>query len=186
MSNRPLFSSDEDEHLENEGEGATVTAPPPAPTSPKAIAQKRKFDKIFNNDYNTGNLDFEEFGVPKVDQEYVDTYMESYVDSNTYHARMEVMEKIDTFFKDTDVGKVIGMKKKIPKQMLGKIYLMNKDAFKPGELTEVEYFTTLADYFGMSYEVLYENIPAIFRETLVRELDHKYSVLKRKGIRKLF
>jgi hypothetical protein len=50
----------------------------------------------------------------------------------------------------------------------------------------VEYFITIADYFGMSYEVLYENIPAIYREALVKELDDKYSILKKKGIRKLF
>lgn len=176
MSNKPLFNEEEDHEEEIGPEGESTPSPPP----------KRKFDKIFNNDYNTGNLDFEEFGVPRVDQEYVDAYMESYVDSNAYHARMEIMQKIDDFFKDTDIGKVIGMKKKIPKQMLGKIYLMNREAFKPGELSEVEYFTNLADYFGMSYEVLYENIPAVYRETLVRELDHKYQVLKKKGIRKLF
>ena len=29
-----------------------------------------KRDKIFNNDYNTGNLDFEEYDMPKVDTVY--------------------------------------------------------------------------------------------------------------------
>jgi hypothetical protein len=178
-----LFNTDDEDEIEDDPKPPEI---PPVKLSPIAAAKKKKFDKIFNNDYNTGNLEFEEFGVPRVDQEYVDAYMESYVDSNTYHARMEVMEKIDTFFKDTDIGKIIGMKKKIPKQLLGKIYLVNKEAFNPGELTEVEYFITIADYFGMSYEVLYENIPAIYREALVKELDDKYSILKKKGIRKLF
>ena len=98
----------------------------------------------------------------------------------------KLYEKIDNHFKDTDPGKIIGLKKKIPKQMLSKIYLVIKEAFTPGELTEVEYFIAVADYFGMSYEILYENIPAIHRESIVRELDNKFSVLRRKGIRKLF
>lgn len=145
-----------------------------------------KFDKIFNNDYNTGNLDFEEYGPPKVDTEYAESYMESYYDSNEYYTRMKNMEKIDTHFQSSEAGKVIGLKKKIPKQMLSKIYLVIREAFKKGELTEVEYFISVADYFGMSYEILYENIPAIHREAIVRELDNKYSVLKKKGLRKLF
>jgi len=147
---------------------------------------KTKIDKIFNNDYNTGNLEFEEYGPPRVDADYAEQHMQNYYDSSEYHTRMQVMEKIDSHFKTTEPGKIIGLKKKIPKQMLSRIYLVIKEAFREGELTEVEYFIAVADYFGMSYEILYENIPAIHRENIVRELDNKYSVLKRKGIRKLF
>jgi hypothetical protein len=148
--------------------------------------ENSRFDKIFNNDYNTGNLEFEEYGPPKVDTEYAEAHMESFYNSNEYYSKMQIMEKINLFFADTEIGKVIGLKKKIPKQMLSKIYLIIKEAFNKGELTEVEYFIAVADYFGMSYESLYENIPAIHRESIVRELDHKYSILKKKGLRKLF
>jgi hypothetical protein len=112
--------------------------------------------------------------------------MQSNYDSSEYHAKMDIMERIDNFFPDTDAGKIIGMKKKIPKQMLSKIYLTIKEIFKRGELTEVEYFIAVADYFGISYEVLYENIPAVYKESLVRELDNKFSILKKRGVRNLF
>jgi hypothetical protein len=155
-------------------------------TAGKVASPISNRDKIFNNDYNTGNLDFEEYGPPKVDNDYVESHMESYYDSNEYHFKMQVMERVDRFFKSTDAGKVIGMKKKIPKQMLSNIYLLIKKEFPNGELTEIEYFIAVADYFGISYEILYENIPAIHRESLVRELDGKYSILKKRGMRKLF
>lgn len=145
-----------------------------------------KRDKIFNNDYNTGNLEFEEYGPPKVESEYAEAHMESYHNSNEYYFNLRVMERIDDHFRGSDTGKIIGLKKKIPKQLLSKIYLNVREAFTPGELSEKEYFINLAEYFGMSYEVLYENIPAIYRELIVRELDNKFGVLKRKGIRKLF
>lgn len=145
-----------------------------------------KHDKIFQNDYNTGNLDFEEFGPPKVDQEFIDAHMESSYDSANYYAKMQNMERVDEFFKSSEIGQVIGQKKKIPKQLIPRLYLSMKDCFSKDELSESEFFIIIAEYFGVSYEVFYENIPAIYREALVRELDNKYSVLKKKGIRKLF
>jgi hypothetical protein len=174
---KPLF----DEDFEDDDELEVGPMGEPLPTE-----RAKKFDKIFNNDYNTGNLDFEEFGPPKVDQDFVDKHMESYYDSQNYHNKMQTVEKLDEFFKESEVGKIIGMKKKIPKQMIPRLYVSMKDAFKEGEMSEIEFFSLLAEYFGMSYEVFYENIPAVYRETLVRELDHKYGVLKKKGIRKLF
>jgi hypothetical protein len=177
---KPLFKTKEEEETENEENHDIENE------GEQSSEVKKKFDKIFNNDYNTGNLEFEEFGIPRVDQEYADAYMESYTDATGYHSKLECMERIDTHFKNSEAGKAMGMKKKIPKQMLCKIYLLLKEAFRPGELTEVEYFTTMAEYFGMSYEVLYENIPAIHREMLVKELDNKFSILKRKGVKKLF
>ena len=145
-----------------------------------------KIDKIFHNDYNTGNLDFEEFGPPKVDQEFVDNNMESYYDSSNYYAKMQNMERVDQFFKDSDFGKLLGMKKKIPKQMIPKLYIHMRDCFEPNEMTESEFFMVIVEYFGASYEIFYENIPAVYRETLVKEMDNKYGILKKRGQRKLF
>jgi len=145
-----------------------------------------KTDKIFQNDYNTGNLEFEEYGPPKVDQEYIDNNMESYYDSNNYFEKMQNMEKVDAFFKTSEIGTILGAKKKVPKQMIPRLYISMRDCFKKDELTETEFFTIIAEYFSMSYEVFYENIPAVYREVLVRELDNKFGILKRRGQRKLF
>ena len=166
---KPLFGEEDEEEV--------------VPLPEEKFSQR---DKIFNNDFNTGNLEFEEYGPPKVDQDFIDQHMDNYYDSNNYHANIEIMKRLDDFFTGSEIGKSIGMKRKIPKQIIPKLYISLKDCFKEGELTESEFFTVLAEYFNMSYEVFYENIPAIYRESIVRELDIKYDVLKRKRQHKLF
>ena len=168
--NKPLFEDESEEDVEISGEES----------------KNVKHDKIFQNDYNTGNLEFEEFGPPRVDQDFIDEHMESSYDSANYYAKMKNMERVDDFFKSSEIGKIIAQKKKIPKQLIPKLYISMKECFTNEELSETEFFTIIAEYFGVTYEVFYENIPAVYREVLVRELDMKYSILKRKGLRKLF
>jgi len=170
---KPIFNFDDEEELEN------VEETP-------AVNPNRRVDKIFNNDYNTGNLDFEEYSTPKVDDDYVEDHLEYCYDSGEYHEKKILMERIDEQFKGSTVGKELGIKRKIPKHLLPTIYLEIKNAFKENELTESQFFINVAEYFGMSYEILYENIPAIYREELVKELDNKFAILNRKGIKKLF
>jgi hypothetical protein len=166
-----------EENAENENEN---------PQSEDTPVSNIKHDKIFHNDYNSGNIEFEEFGMPRVDSEYADSYMENYYSSADYHARMAMMEKVDQIFQESEYGKALKNKRKIPKQLHGKIYVSLHQSFETGDVTEIEIFTSVAEYFGISYEIFYENIPAIYREKLVKELDEKFSILKRKGMRRLF
>jgi hypothetical protein len=145
-----------------------------------------KHDKILHNDYNSGNIEFEELGIPRVDSDYVDVYMGNYYNAADYHAQMNLMEMVDQSFKASEYSKVIGAKRKIPKQLFGKIYVAIHQDFEKGDVTEIEIFTTVAEYFGLSYEAFYENIPAMYRENLVKELDDKFGALKKKGMRRLF
>jgi len=144
-------------------------------------------DKIFSNDYNTGNLDFEEYSnLPKVDTFYAEDNLEECYDSYEYNRKKNLEEKVDEFFIKSEIGKIIGSKKKLPKQVLPQVYISIREKFTGKDYTGSEIFTTIADYFSMNYEVLYENIPSVYKEELVRELDEKYGVLKKKGIKRLF
>ena len=80
----------------------------------------------------------------------------------------------------------MGNKKKLPKQVLPQVYIAIREKFTNNDYTGSEIFITIAEYFGINYEVLYENIPSIYREELVRELDDKYGVLKKRGVTRLF
>ena len=124
--------------------------------------------------------------MPKVDTVYAESNLNDCYDSFEYqrHHNLEVF--VDQYFKNTEFGKILGMKKKIPKQLLPRIYITIREQFKPGEYTFAEIFSAIAEYFGLNYEVLYENIPAVYREELVRELDDKHGILKRKGLKRLF
>jgi hypothetical protein len=145
-----------------------------------------KIDKIFNNDYNTGNLDFEEYSLPKVDSSYAEKNLQDCYNAFDYNRKMTIDLLVDEFFQKTSYYTILSAKKKIPKQLQSKVFIAISEQFTPNEYTGVEIFTAIADYFNINYESFYENIPAINREQLVRELDEKYGVLKKKGVKKLF
>ena len=143
-------------------------------------------DKIFENDYNTGNLDFEEYNLPKVDAFYAESNLSDTYDSYEYAKKLQLEELVDEYFKETEHGKVLVNKKKLPKQVLAQVFVSIREQFTDNDFTGSEIFTTIADYFGMNYEILYNNIPAIYKEEIVKELDEKYGLLKKKGLKRLF
>jgi hypothetical protein len=144
-------------------------------------------DKIFSNDYNTGNLDFEEYSnLPKVDTFYAEDNLKECYDSYEYNRKKDLEEKVDLFFIESDIGKAIGNKKKLSKQILPQVYVAIREKFIKNDYTGSEIFTTIAEYFSINYDVLYENIPSVYIEELVRELDEKYGVLKKRGLKRLF
>lgn len=143
-------------------------------------------DKIFNNDFNTGNLNFEEYDLPKVDIFYAEDNLDDCYDSHEYLRKKHLEELIDQYFKESEFNKTISGKKKIPKQIIPLIFVSIKDRFNTNEFSITEIFIAIADYFGANYELFYENIPSIYREQLVRALDEKYGVLRKKGVRRLF
>ena len=174
--NKKLFDEDEDSLNENYLEGNDDE------TSPKFF-----HDKIFSNDYNTGNLDFEEYSnLPKVDSFYAEDNLKECYDSYEYNRKKNLEEKVDHFFNESEFGKLLGNKKKLPKQVLPQVFISIRERFNNKDYTGSEIFTTIADYFGINYEALYENIPSIYREELVKELDEKYGVLKKRGVKRLF
>jgi hypothetical protein len=147
---------------------------------------KLSHDKIFGNDYNTGNLDFEEYNLPKVDSFYAEDNLRECYDSYEYNRKKELEAKVDNFFLESDSGHLLVNKKKLPKQVLPQVYVTIREKFTGNDYTGSEIFIAIAEYFGINYEVLYENIPSIYREELVRELDDRYGVLKKRGVKRLF
>jgi hypothetical protein len=148
--------------------------------------QSFKRDKIFNNDYNTGNLDFEEFSLPKVDTFYSEKNLDDCYNSHDYEREKKLQEMVDKFFRESDLFEALEHKKKIPKQNIPLVFVAIKKRFESDEFTGSEIFSAIAEYFGMNYEILYENIPSIYREQLVRELDDRYGILKKRGVKRLF
>lgn len=143
-------------------------------------------DKIFGNDYNTGNLDYEEYNLPKVETFYAEDNLSDCYDSYEYNRKKDLEDLVDKYFTESEPGKALGNKKKLPKQVLPQVYVAIREKFNNNDYTGSEIFMMIAEYFGLNYEVLYENIPSVYREELVRELDEKYGMLKKKGLKRLF
>jgi hypothetical protein len=143
-------------------------------------------DKILDNDYNTGNLDFEEYDLPRVEESYASVNLSDCYDMYEYNRKLNLEQLIDEYFKNTEYGKIFADKKKLPKQSMPIVYCSIKEQFKGHEYSCSEIFTNISDYFGINYEVLYENIPSLLRQEIVKELDDKYHVLKKRGVKRLF
>lgn len=159
------------------------------PENPEAVVGNvlsKKVDKIFHNDYNTGNLDFEEFDAPKVDSNFSNENLMDCYDSYNFFRAQELEKFVDQYFTESEHGKILSFKKKIPKQLLGKIFTSIRIRFEGSDYSDVEIFSGIAEYFAISYDILYENAPAIYREALVRELNDKYKVLARRKLKNLF
>lgn len=184
-----LFDNEEDEPIEE------IHLDSQPYTSPHIIEDdedeeivqiKFKRDKIFNNDYNTGNLDFEEYDLPRVDISYAEQNLAECYDSHEYIRLKHLEEYVDLYFKESEFFAILSYKKKIPKQIIPLVFTSIRGKFVTNEFSCSEIFSTIADYFGLNYEILYENIPSLYREQIVRELDDKYGVLKKRGVKRLF
>ena len=180
-----LFDEFEEEPIDDEF--LEISVPDEEEEDEAPTVSKLSHDKIFDNDYNTGNLDFEEYSnLPRVDSTYAEGNLRECYDSYEYNRNFELEGLIDTYFKNIEQGKIFANKKKIPKQMLPTLFVSIREQFKGSDYTSSEIFTAIADYFCINYETLYENIPSVYRADLVKELDEKYGILKRKGLKRLF
>lgn len=140
--------------------------------------------KTFHNDFD-GNSEFEEFGIPRVDSEYSEANLEDCYNAHDYERNLRFVQLVDEFFSKTEYYDEF-KNKKIPKPYISKIYLAIKEQFIGEDYTQAEIFAGVAEHLKINYEVMYENIPSMNREILVKELDDKYHILKRKGQNKLF
>jgi hypothetical protein len=118
-----------------------------------------KEDKIFNNRYNTGDIEYETFGAIKVHDKYIprDTF-EEYTDNRLQEDLYEVFQTSD--FYDN---------------------LRNSKGIPP-----VEKFVAVAEFMSISYDLLYEELAPVYKEALLKELDVKYNIFKKKNIKRLF
>lgn len=173
----PLFDEDPEEEFFDENENTLEE-------DSEKLA--KKVDKIFHNKYNTGEIEYEQFDLPKVDPIYVDNSMQDCYNAQDYYRQKKLAEIIDVYFRETDIGPGLINKKKIPKMLWGKVFTSIREKFTDNEYTGVEIFIGIGEYFNANYTDLYENIPAIYRTELVKELDNKYNILSKKGVKKLF
>ena len=181
-----LFDEENEEFIEDSIPDPEIQLPEEKEDE-EFVPIKASRDKIFENDYNTGNLDFEEYtNLPKVDNVYAEENLQECYDSYEYNRRSDLEVFVDEYFNNTQFGKIFAGKKKLPKQVLPQVFMAIRDQFAEGDYSGSEIFTSIADYFGINYEVLYENIPSVYRAELVKELDEKYGVLKKKGVKRLF
>ena len=94
-------------------------------------------------------------------------------------------DRIDEIFQGSR-WTVIGPTKKIPKDLIPLIFQDILQQLESSEFTMVEKFVAICDYTAINYQKAYESIHMKYKELIVQEMDQKYGILGKKGIKKIF
>jgi hypothetical protein len=138
-----------------------------------------KTDKIFNNTWNDWDNEFQSFG-PVNQSNFIDTtdIIED-LESN------EIESEIDIIFKASPYYEQYTNKIKISKiEFLG-MFLYFEDKINK-TITSTQLFIFFAEYMNIDYTQLYNQLDAVHKEKILKELDDKLGILKKKNIKALF
>lgn len=139
-----------------------------------------KEDKIFNNRYNTGEINYEPFPKMRID------LPENYDVLDEYQSH-ELQKQLLEIFKAAPFYENFLNTRKIPKGESCKIFYHFEDELtKIREMRLMEKFIVVADFMEMSYETLYKEISIKHKETLLKEMDDEYGIFKKRNIHRLF
>jgi hypothetical protein len=81
---------------------------------------------------------------------------------------------------------VINPAKKIPKDLIPLIFQDILKELEDTEFSMVEKFVAICDYTAINYQKAYESIHMKYKEIIVQEMDIKFGILGKKGIKKIF
>lgn len=139
-----------------------------------------KEDKIFNNRYNTGEIEFEPFPKMRIDTPHN-------LDILSDYTSLELQKQLMVIFATSPFYETYVANKKIPKGESCKIfYYFETELDKVQEMRLMEKFIAIADFMEMAYEVLYREISVKHKENLLKDMDEEYGIFKRKKIHRLF
>jgi hypothetical protein len=106
-------------------------------------------------------------------------------DDEEYLHNTKLNGKIDEIFQKSR-WTVINPSKKIPKDLIPLIFQDILQDLEETEFTMVEKFVAICDYTAINYQKAYESIHMKYKEQIVQEMDSKYGILGKKGIKKIF
>lgn len=151
--------------------------------SKKNKRKGKKFNKVFNNDYNTGNLDFEFFGDIRIKTEISDIFTDgSYSD----YERSELRDELYEIFKESDFYEKYSKIKKVSKNDMQTIYYYFVGRITPNKYTNIQIFTEVCEFMKLDYKEMFQKIMPIEKQKIISELDREFDVVDKKNIKRLF
>lgn len=151
--------------------------------------EKMKEDKIINNSYNTGDIDYENFTQPmridaKISHLYKDVLSENIIEERIF-SRLE--EQIYEYFKECPFYEKYKKPKRVDKNDLVKMYYYFKEKLlKENTFSCTQIFIGFAEFFQVNYNLLYSEVSVLDKEGLLRELNEKLGLNKKIKTKKLF
>ena len=140
-----------------------------------------KEDKIFNNRYNTGEIEYELFGKIQVHEKFLpqDIFQE-YVNN-------KLQDELYEIFVTADFYEEYSKNKKVVRSDVARVYYyFDNNLENTKEISSIEKFIAIAEFMSISYEQLYEELAPVYKEVLLRELDEKYKIFSKRNIKRLF
>lgn len=146
-------------------------------------------DKIINNSFNSGELQYREFSQTiKIDSQVSDLYEDQFGDLVEYRTMQILNEVIYDIFKESEFYKKYKKPKRVDKSDMIKMYYFFKNKIKENEkkFTHMEVFIGFAEFFQISYDQLYSEIRVLDKENVLKELNEKYGLGNRIKTKRLF
>ena len=146
-------------------------------------------DKILNNSYNTGDIDYEAFTAPmKIDDRVASLYDDQLSD-NLIDVRTEkrLDEDLYKLFQNSPFYQKYKNPKRVDKGDMSKMYYYFKEELvKSKSYSSMQIFISFAEFFQINYDQLYAEIGVLDKESLLKELSEKGKVKNKIKTRKLF
>jgi len=141
-------------------------------------------DKIFNNTYGQQEVDTKPISftiAPAYDNDR-DTD-----DQIHYQLLLKKIDELIVGSEFEELNKVTpeGIAKKLNKVQINKVFFYIIEHIGSA-YSRIDLFAVLSDYFDVFPNKFYNSLSNKFKDELIGELDGKYNILEKKGIRKLF
>lgn len=152
---------------------------------PEPKKEEKKVDKIFGNDFNTGNIDSERFPDIQIEAGYADSILSDCYNMEDYNEKKKLLELTVDVFKNSQWGN-LPLDKKFSKELQPFIFNDLYKGLDGQNFTTIDIFICIAEFMDVSYERIYEIAGLKMKEQLINELEDKYKILSRKRINRLF
>lgn len=145
-------------------------------------------DKIMNNSFNAGEMNYEAFGGDiKIESSVLELYEDQVGDLIEYRIKSMLENELYDIFIESPYYEKYKMPKRIDKSdMVKMFYYFKEKIIKIGNFSNAELFIGFAEFFQINYDALYNDISVLDKEYILKEISEKYSLSSKIKTKKLF
>jgi len=150
--------------------------------------ENMKEDKIINNSFNTGEIKYQGFTQDiKIDSRVSDLYDDQLGDVLDHRNKKVLNSQIFAIFENSPYYEKYKNPKRVDKNDMIKMYYYFKNEINiVKSFSSMEIFIGFAEFFQINYDQLYSEIRVLDKESLLKELNEKYSLSSKIKTKRLF
>ena len=145
-------------------------------------------DKIMNNSFNSGEINYESFGGEiKLESSVLSLYEDQFGDIIDCRVKSMLDAELYDIFKDSPYYEKYKIPKRIDKiDMVKMFYYFKEGIIKVSKFSNVEFFVGFAEFFQINYDALYADVSVMDKEYILIEVSEKYGLESKIKTKKLF